>query len=62
MAFVIAVAVGVTTVLDHGVADLRPGRLDIAALLIRCVATGAAWAIVAVLLLRTRAPVTTPTD
>ncbi len=52
MALVLAVAVAVTVTLDMGVSGLHPGRLDGAAILLRCGGTVVVWAIVTVLLLR----------
>jgi len=52
MTLVLLVAVAVTVVLDMGVSGLRPGHLDVAALLLRCAGTAIVWALIAVVLLR----------
>lgn len=61
MALVLVVAVAVTIVLDMGVTGLHPGHLDVTAMLLRCGGTGLAWAVIALLLLRTGTKVTTAT-
>ena len=52
MTLVLLVAVAVTVVLDMGVSGLRPGHLDVAALLLRCAGTAVVWALLALVLLR----------
>ena len=58
MGLVLVVAAAVTVVLDRMATSLHPGHLNLAAVLLRCVATAAVWAVVAPLLLRQRANVT----
>ncbi len=61
MALVLAVAVALTIVLDIGVTGLRPGHLDVTALLVRCAGTALVWTVIAILLLRPRRIFTTAT-
>jgi hypothetical protein len=61
MSLVLVVAAVLTIVLDMGVTGLHAGHFDVVAALIRCAGTGLVWAVIAFLLLRPNATVTTAT-
>jgi O-antigen/teichoic acid export membrane protein len=61
MSLVLVVAAALTIVLDRGVSGLHAGHFDIVATLVRCAVTGLVWAVIALLLLRPNATVTTAT-
>ncbi|MGH7870221.1 MAG: hypothetical protein ACREP9_21910, partial [Candidatus Dormibacteraceae bacterium] len=52
----LTVSAAATVILDASASSLRPGHLDVLALLARCSGAAAAWALVAILLLRPHVP------